>query len=155
MCRQTKLNPHIVSILRCQPCEFSLHGVSSGLSCGRVGLTLILGAPWPAKFCMSILAELPNNPTQMGHPVLKWTRTYTGWVGHLFRRFRKLFSESSQAVGLYCSRHAAQARKRNFQKTCYETFGTNGRPTQYNGMSLRFLCSCTTPTAPRTSSTSC
>ena len=42
-----------------------------------------------------------------------------------------MFSESSQAVGLYCSCRAAQASKGNFQKTCYETFRTSGRPTQY------------------------
>ena len=34
---------------------------------------------------------------------------HTGWGGHLFRRFGKMFSESSQAAGLYCSCHAAQA----------------------------------------------
>ena len=60
----------------------------------------------------------------------------TGWGGHLFRRFCKKFSKSSQAVGLYCSCHAAQASKGNFQKTCYETFGTSGRPTQYRTIQL-------------------
>ena len=51
------------------------------------------------------------------------------WGGHLFRKFCKMFSETSQAVGLYCSFHATQTSKGNFQKKCYETFGTSGRPT--------------------------
>ena len=42
----------------------------------------------------------------------------TRWGGHLFWRFCKMFSLSSQAVGLYCSCYAAQASKGNFQKTC-------------------------------------
>ena len=49
----------------------------------------------------------------------------------MFRRFCKMFSESTQAVGPYCSCHAAQGSKGNFQKTCWETFRTSGRPTQY------------------------
>ena len=56
---------------------------------------------------------------------------FTRWGGHLFWRFWKLFSNSSQTVGLYCSCHADQASKDNFQKTCYKTFGTSGHPTQY------------------------
>ena len=43
-----------------------------------------------------------------------------------------MFLEISLAVGLYCSYHAAQASKGNLQKTCYENFGTSGRPTQYD-----------------------
>ena len=39
-----------------------------------------------------------------------------------------MFSKSSH-VKLYCSCHAAQASKGNFQKICCETFGTSGRPT--------------------------
>ena len=42
------------------------------------------------------------------------------------------FLRVPQAVGLYCSCHAAQASKGNFKKIYYKTFGTSGRPTQYN-----------------------
>ena len=54
-----------------------------------------------------------------------------GGAATCFEGFVNFFFESSQAVGLYCSCHAAQASKGNFQKTCYKTFGTSGRPTQY------------------------
>ena len=56
----------------------------------------------------------------------------TTWGGHLFRRFCLLFLRVLQAVGLFCSCHAAQASKGNVQKTQYKTFRTSGRPTQYN-----------------------
>ena len=36
--------------------------------------------------------------------------------------FVKCFLRVPQAVGLYCSRHAAQASKGNFQKTFNKTF---------------------------------
>ena len=60
------------------------------------------------------------------------TPTSARWGGHLFQRCCKMFSKSSQAVGLNCSCHAAQASKGNFQKICYETFGMSGRPTQHS-----------------------
>ena len=44
-----------------------------------------------------------------------------------------MFSESSQAAGLNCSCHAAQASKMNFQKTCYKTFSSTCRPRLYVG----------------------
>ena len=46
------------------------------------------------------------------------------------------FLRDPQAVGLYCSCHAAQASKRNSKKTYYKTFGTSGRPTQYERVPL-------------------
>ena len=51
----------------------------------------------------------------------------------------------SQAVGLYCSWLAAPASKGNFQKTCYETFGTSGHPSQY-AASVRLFPSTQDPT---------
>ena len=44
--------------------------------------------------------------------------------------FVYFFLRVTQAVGLYCSCHAAQASKGNFKKACYETFGTSGHPAQ-------------------------
>ena len=57
----------------------------------------------------------------------------TGWGGHLFRRFCKPFSESSQAVGLYCSCQyfAANFMDATFQRTAsfpsMVARGPNGR----------------------------
>ena len=42
--------------------------------------------------------------------------------------FVKCYLRVPQAVGLYCSCHAAQASKGNFQKTCNKTFRTCCRP---------------------------
>ena len=42
--------------------------------------------------------------------------------------FCKMFSVSSQAVGIYCTCCAAQASKGNFETTFYETFFTTWRP---------------------------
>ena len=46
--------------------------------------------------------------------------------------FVNSFLRVPQAVGLYCSCHAAQASKGNFKKTYYKTFRASGRPTQYS-----------------------
>ena len=45
--------------------------------------------------------------------------------------FVNCFLRVPQAVGLYCSCHAAQASKGNYWKTHYKTRGTSGRPNQY------------------------
>ena len=45
--------------------------------------------------------------------------------------FVKCFLRVPQAVGLYCSCHAAQAIKGNFQKTYCKTFRTSYRPRLY------------------------
>ena len=42
--------------------------------------------------------------------------------------FVKCFLKVPQAVGLYCSCHAAQASKANLQKTYNNTFSTSNRP---------------------------
>ena len=42
------------------------------------------------------------------------------------------FLRIPQAIGLYCSCHAALSSKGNYQKTYYKTFGTSGRPTWEN-----------------------
>ena len=44
--------------------------------------------------------------------------------------FVTCFPRVPQAVGLYCSWHAAQARKGYFQKTYYKTFGISCRPNE-------------------------
>ena len=55
----------------------------------------------------------------------------------VLRSFFKCFLRVPQAVGLYCSCHAALSSKGNFQKTYYKTFGTSGRPTWYNDVFLQ------------------
>ena len=47
------------------------------------------------------------------------------------KSFVKCFLRVPQAVGLYCSCHADQGRKGNFQKTFYKTFFTIWRPRLY------------------------
>ena len=47
------------------------------------------------------------------------------------------FLRIPQAIGLYCSCHAALSSKGNYQKTYYKTFGTSGRPTWYNDVFLQ------------------
>ena len=61
--------------------------------------------------------------------------SYTGWGGHLFRRYRNMFSESSPCLlGHHGSCSSAQ-QPGNSQKTVYKTFGTSGRPTWYKFLS--------------------
>ena len=90
-------------------------------------------SPFSLQFSMSMLLSCFSSNTLIScalvySVLIIWTNTR--WGGHLFQRFCITFSESSQAVGLYCSCHAAQASKGNFQKTHYKTFRTSGRPTQ-------------------------
>ena len=59
------------------------------------------------------------------HILLIWNEA---WGGNLFRRFCKMFLRGPQAVGPYCSCHAAQASRGNFKKTYYNNFGTSCRP---------------------------
>ena len=55
----------------------------------------------------------------------------TGWGGHLFIRFRNMFSESSPCLlGQHGSGSTTQ-QPGNSRKTVYKTFGTSGRPTWY------------------------
>ena len=57
--------------------------------------------------------------------------------------FRKCFVKSiRKAVGLYCSCHAAQGNKGNFQKTYYKTFGESCRPRMYASCNITLTETC-------------
>ena len=59
----------------------------------------------------------------MVHYSLGWQLDSEGFV--------KYFLRAPRDVGMYCSCHAAQASKGNWQKTYYKTCWTSCRPTQY------------------------
>ena len=73
--------------------------------------------------CSKNLALAKKNLTSCGYPKNLPLACSEGLV--------YFFLRVPQAVGLYCSCHAAQASKGNFKKIYYKTFGTSGRPTQY------------------------
>ena len=92
------------------------------------GMTLFISRNFcEYNFCILYLETLTL------YPGCKWVDLTSGiyQVGRpLVRRgFVRCFLRVPQAVGLYCSCHAAPANKGNFHKTYYKTFGTSGRPT--------------------------
>ena len=66
-------------------------------------------------------------PVMMGTALKNKVSVQSG-AGACSGGFVTCFLRVSQAVGLYCSCHAAQESKGNFQKTYYKTFGTSCRP---------------------------
>ena len=56
--------------------------------------------------------------------------------------FVNCFLRVPQAVGLYCSCHAAQASKGNFQLTCYKTSSSTCRPRLYMYSDILGLVHC-------------
>ena len=77
--------------------------------------------------------------TRFNLPVAVKT-VYKGYSSGHGKCFVKCFLRVPQAVELYCSCHAAQANKGNFQKTCYKTFPWPDEwPCTITQISLKFL----------------
>ena len=89
----------------------------------------------PLYICSTYSACRLYDPWIQGHPgyVANSLSPYTGWVGHLFRRFCDMFLKVPFAcLGSMAAAVAVQPNGLgNSQKTVYKTFRTSGRPTQY------------------------
>ena len=91
----------------------------------------------PQEECIETLARGFNARSPewssrcMQIPFRRCIQVSTGWGVHLFRRFCKMFSESSPGCWAVLQLSCCPSKQGNFQKTYYKTFGTSCRPRLY------------------------
>ena len=93
----------------------------------------------PPQMSVAELNHLPISPFMRSLSFLNQVSKIPGGAATCSKGFVHFFLRVPQAVGLYCSCHAAQASKGNFYKTFYKTFEASGRPIQYAELPINAL----------------